>query len=113
MLEHFSQGNPFALCTKPKDIPKLLDQFSQNDFEDVRRLLSFRKLVEASPPKERIALLTDNQHFKKILQEELLKLHQYLHTFHVFLKCLHAMVADLPKYPLGKQVDTCYLTFNV
>lgn len=104
MLEHFSQGNAMALCTKTKDIPKLLDQFSHEDFEDVRHLLSFRKLVEGAPPKERITLLTDDAFFRKILQEELMKLHEYLYTFHFFLKCLHTLVADLPKYPLGKQV---------
>lgn len=104
MLEHFSQGNVIALCTKPKDISKILDQFSHEDLEDVRHLLSFRKLVESSPPKERIALLTDDDVFKKTLQVELMKLHKYLYTFHFFLKCLHVLVTDLPKYPLGKQV---------
>lgn len=104
MLEHFSQGNAMALCTKGKEVPKFLHQFSHDDFENVRHLLSFRKLVEASPPKERIQLLTDDTHFKEVLQKELIKLHEYLYMFHVFLKCLHVMVADLPKYPLGKQV---------
>lgn len=105
MLEHFSCGNAMALCTKSKDISKVLNQFSHEDFENVRHILSFRKLVENSSPKERIALLTDDTHLKKILQIELMKLHKYLYTFHFFLKCLHIMVADLPKYPLGKQVN--------
>lgn len=105
MLEHFSQGNAMALCTKAKEIPKILDQFSHEDLEDVRHLLSFRKLVESSSPKERIALLTDDASFKETLQVELMKLHTYLYTFHFFLKCLHVLVTDLPKYPLGKQVD--------
>lgn len=104
MLEHFSQGNAMALCTKVKDISKILSQYSHEDFEDVRHLLSFRKLVESSPPKQRIALLTDDTFLKNSLHIELVKLHQYLYTFHFFLKCLHVMVADLPKYPLGKQV---------
>lgn len=105
MLQHFSQGNAMALCTKSRDIPKVLQQFSHDDFEEVRHLLSFRKLVEASPPAERITLLTDDDYFKKVLHKELMKLHEYLYTFHLFLRCLHIMVTDLPKNPLGRQVN--------
>lgn len=108
MLEHFSQSNAMALCTKAKDIPKILEQFSHTDFEDVRRVFSFRKFVEAASPRDRISMLTDDDYLKKILAKELKRLHEYLYTFHVFLRCLHVMVADLPKYPLGKQVDTIF-----
>lgn len=108
MLEHFSQGNARALCVKTKDISKILDQFSHDDLEDVRHLLSFRKLVENSTPEDRIALLTDDAFLKKTILIELTNLHKYLYTFHFFLKCLFELVSDLPKYPLGKQV--CLLT---
>lgn len=95
-----------ALCTKIKNVEKVLKQFSHDDCESVRRLLSFRRLVERETAENRIKLLTDDEYFKTVLLLEIGKLHEHLRSFYVVLKCLHIMVNDLPKSPLGKHVST-------
>ncbi|KAL3281804.1 hypothetical protein HHI36_005005 [Cryptolaemus montrouzieri] len=89
MMEHFSQGNISALCCHD-NAEEILKNFTEEDFENLRRIYSFRDLVEREESyKKRIQLLTDN----------------------VYLKiCLHVLVKDLPKTPLGKQVRELYAT---
>lgn len=104
MLEHFSQGNIMALCLNKK-IKHLLSDFTKDDYEQVRKLLSFRKLVENEEnPENRIKLLTNDEYFGTVLQNEIKKIRKYIIYMHLFIKCLHVLVADLPKAPLGKQV---------
>lgn len=105
MLEHFSQGNQMALCCSKNKIDEILDVFTHEDFENVRYLLTFRRLVENEKDYDkRIKLIEDDTFFRPILKEELLKLHKYLSYFHLFIKCLYCLTYDLPKSPLGKQV---------
>lgn len=70
--------------------------------------MSFRRFVESSPPGERVLLLTDDAHLRNVLPKELRKLQEHVYLFHVFLKCLHVLVADLPRCPLGKQLREVY-----
>lgn len=96
-----------ALCnlnkTKTSAIIKGLDHES---LENARHLLSFRKLVESESYENRIKLLTDDDYFRKILNEEVIKIQKYIRRLHLFLQCLLILVADLPKAPLGKQVNS-------
>ncbi|RZC34411.1 origin recognition complex subunit 3 [Asbolus verrucosus] len=107
MLEHFSYGNAMALC-KRKNINSVLVEFNHDDFENVRRFLSFRKLVESESPENKILLLTDDDYFRKVLKKEIKKITKYIANLHLFLKCLQILVCDLPKAPLGKQVRELY-----
>lgn len=112
MLEHFSRGNVMALCTNLENLNTILSDFTHEDCENVRRLLSFRKLVENSPMEERIKLLTDTDYFLKVLKKELKKTNEYIDNFHLFLRCLHVLVQDLPKSSLGKQVNAGTVSKN-
>ncbi|XP_018563187.1 origin recognition complex subunit 3 isoform X2 [Anoplophora glabripennis] len=109
MAEHFCYGNAMALCSfDKKKITQTLTKFSHEDFENVRRLISFRKLVENESYENRIKLLTDDEYLKIVLEEEINKIIKYIRRLHIFLKCLLIMVEDLPKAPLGKQVRELY-----
>lgn len=104
MLEHYSYGNAMALCTNITDTRTIINKFKREDCENVRQLMSFRKLVESRSYEERIKLLLDDDYFKQVLYEEIMKIHDYMRLFHLFIKCLHVLVYDLPKNPLGHQV---------
>lgn len=93
-----------ALCTNFRESQAILSKFSQEDCENARRLLSFRKLVESESYENRIKLLTDDNYLKKVLYDQLVHLHYYVMAFHLFIRCLHVLVQDLPNSPLGKQV---------
>ncbi|GJQ82482.1 hypothetical protein Trydic_g14472 [Trypoxylus dichotomus] len=87
MLEHFSYGAAMTLCTK-RNSNDVIEKFSHEDCENVRRLLSFRRLVDNESNRNKIKLLTDDDYFKSVLQEEIF--------------------ADLPKNQLGKQIRELY-----
>ncbi|CAH0556949.1 unnamed protein product [Brassicogethes aeneus] len=109
MLEHFSYGNAMSLCSESKkEIKQLIKKFKHEDCENTRRLLSFRKLVESESYENRIKLLTDDDYFKIVLEEEVFKLRKYIRRLHIFLKALWILVCDLPKAPLGKHLREIY-----
>ncbi|XP_025829507.1 origin recognition complex subunit 3 isoform X2 [Agrilus planipennis] len=110
MLEHYSYGNAMALCTDQKHLKSLLNEFTHDDFENVRHLISFRSLVENEQPDNRIKLLTNDDFLKDVLHQEITTFLEYLRTFHLFLKCLYVLVQDLPNNPLGKQFRELYRT---
>lgn len=106
MLEHFCYGNAMALCSSNKqEITQILTKFTHEDYENVRHLMSFRKLVERESYKNRISLLTDDDHLKNVLLKETSQIQKYIRRLHLFLRCLFILVADLPQAPLGKQVS--------
>lgn len=105
MLEHFSYGNVMILCSKRNQSDNI-SQLNHDECESLRHLLSFRSLVENESYQNRIKLLTDDSYFKTVLNSQICKIQQYLNTFHLFLKCLSMLVADLPENSLGKQVST-------
>ncbi|KAJ8929297.1 hypothetical protein NQ314_018004 [Rhamnusium bicolor] len=109
MAEHFSSGNAMSLCNSNKnEVKQILNGFTHEDCENVRQIMSFRKLVESESYANRIKLLTDDAYFKKILEQEISKINKYIKRLHIFLKCLFIMVEDLPKAPLGKQIRELY-----
>lgn len=94
-----------VLCSLDKKVTKeLITNFDHESLENVRHFKSFRKLVEDSSYENQIKLLTDDQYFRTVLSEEVVKLQKYIRRLHIFLECLLILVADLPKAPLGKQV---------
>lgn len=106
MMEHFSYGNAMALCNESKkEIKKIIKEYTHEDCENVRRLLSFRRLVESESYENQIKLLTDDEYFKTVLEDEVSKLKKYIRRLHIFLKALWVLVNDLPKAPLGKHVS--------
>lgn len=105
MLEHFCHGDAMILCSlDKKETKELIQNFDHVSLENVRQLKSFRKLVENSSYENQIKLLTNDDYFRTVLNEEIVKLQKYIRRLHIFLECLLILVADLPKAPLGKQV---------
>ncbi|ERL84124.1 hypothetical protein D910_01470 [Dendroctonus ponderosae] len=109
MMEHFSHGNAMALCLMEKTaIKNVLVDFNHEDCENVRHLLSFRNLVESEPYEQRIKLITDDEYFKQAVCDKVVAIQRYIKRLHVFLRCLHALVYDLPGSPLGKNLRELY-----
>lgn len=108
MHEHFSCGNMMALCTISKNVNGIVDALDSSDCEDVRHLMSFRKLVKSECHMNRIKLFIDDDYLKSVLKEKVQIIYKYLDGFHIFLKCLHLLVADLPNHPMGKEVRNIY-----
>lgn len=79
-------------------------RFEPDDYENVRQLMSFRKLVEGESYENRIKLLTDDEYLNDVILNETDNLRKYIRRFHLFLQYLFVLVWDLPKAPLGKQV---------
>lgn len=106
MMEHFSWGNAMALCQiNKKEVKSILNIFRHDDCENMRQLMSFRTLVESETYENQIKLLNDDEYFKKVAYEKIILIQKYIKRFHVFLKCLHALVEDLLEMPLGKNVS--------
>lgn len=106
MMEHFCHGNAMVLCNlDKKETKEFIKNFDHESLENVRRLKSFRKLVENESYENQIKLLTNDDYFRIVLSDEIIKLQKYIRRFHIFLECLLILVADLPKAPLGKQVS--------
>ncbi|KAF5288938.1 hypothetical protein FQA39_LY03817 [Lamprigera yunnana] len=94
MLEHFCSSSIMALCTysgRCKDVIKLL---TPEEIDTIKQLPS-------------VSILKGSD-FSKTLTEDIPKFFLYLNAFHLFLKCLHALVHDLPNAPLGNQVRDLY-----
>ncbi|XP_050314452.1 origin recognition complex subunit 3 [Anthonomus grandis grandis] len=110
MMEHFCFGNAMALCDMDrKTVKNTLQEFSHEDFDNVRYLKSFRTMVESeSDPAIRIKLITDNEHFKTVVLEKVTNLQRYIRRLHIFLECLYSLVCDLPESPLGKNLREVY-----
>lgn len=108
MLEHYSTGNAKALCTNPSNVSKIIKQFTHEDFENARQVLSFRKLVEMESYENQIKLLTNDNYFMMVLEKDIGDMFLYMENFYLFLKCLYILVFDLPRAPLGKQLRELY-----
>lgn len=61
--------------------------------------------MESEPYEERIQLITDDEYFKQTVYDKVVEVQKYIKRLHVFLRCLHALVYDLPGSPLGKNVS--------
>lgn len=114
-MEHFFQGNIYALCSTSytETIATILDRFTDEDFEEIRQLLSFRPYVEKiEDPREVIALLTDNNYLKEKLPELLQDCHQYFMLFRIFMEFLFILIQDLPKGLLVKCRRELYILLS-
>lgn len=102
-MEHFFQGNAYALCTNYGKSLTKIKNLTHEDMETIRKQLSFRPYVEnINDCKRIIAILTDDNYLKKKLPSLLRDCHVYFMVLRVFLEFLTVLVEDLPKCPLGK-----------
>ncbi|XP_014099933.2 origin recognition complex subunit 3 [Bactrocera oleae] len=109
LMEHFFQGNAYALCANYTASLSRIKALTHEDIESIRRLLSFRPYVESiNDCKRIIAILTDDSYLKKKLPQLLRDCHIHFMLLRIFLEFLTVLVGDLPKCPLGKQLRELY-----
>ncbi|XP_050324671.1 origin recognition complex subunit 3 [Bactrocera neohumeralis] len=109
LMEHFFQGNAYALCANYTASLNRIKDLTHEDIESLRRLLSFRPYVESiNDCKRIIAILTDDSYLKKKLPQLLRDCHIHFMLLRIFLEFFTVLVGDLPKCPLGKQRRELY-----
>lgn len=110
-MEHFFQGNAYALCCNYSASLTKIKSMTHDDMEVIRKQLSFRPYVESiNDCKRIIAILTDDNYLKKKLPSLLRDCHVYFMTLRIFLEFVTVLVEDLPKCPLGKFRRELYAT---
>lgn len=109
LMEHFSDCDSASiLCCYEDDIKATVKKVSTASLNDIRKLGSFKSYVESRPLQERRALLLNDDEFLAVIPQLLQDVHDY-HTYFVpTLHCLHALVHQLPKHPLGRQLRELY-----
>ncbi|XP_055529762.1 origin recognition complex subunit 3 [Wyeomyia smithii] len=112
VMEHFFQGNIYALCSVTNDrddLEEAIDLLSSADLENIRQLMSFRPLIESlDNPQEVIDFLTKDDYLRRMLPSLIIDVHNFWFTFHCALEMLQVLTLDLPKSPLGKQLRELY-----
>lgn len=108
-MEHYSQGDPYSVCTNTIDQNDRFDNLTAEDIETIRRLPSFRGLIESIRDCRTVIAMFENDqatvnHLKKITRN----VHIYFRMFYCILRVLQTMVQDLPKNFLGKQLRDLY-----
>uniref|UniRef100_A0A182IX09 Origin recognition complex subunit 3 n=1 Tax=Anopheles atroparvus TaxID=41427 RepID=A0A182IX09_ANOAO len=111
-IEHYFKNSLHALCTIVSDVDELhemVNELSASELEHIRQLPSFRAFIESlQNPQEVVDNLTNDEHLKQSLPAMLVRVHNYWFTFHLALEILQALVKDLPKTPMGKQLRELY-----
>lgn len=105
-MEHYFFGNSYALCHNDPDIVnRIIRKLDHDELESIRYLQSFRRYIESQTDSgEIIKLIEDDEHFRKILPGLISDIREFWFNFHCSLEILLALVHDLPRNPLGKQV---------
>ncbi|NXU78535.1 ORC3 protein, partial [Oreotrochilus melanogaster] len=104
LVEHFFSQPLSVLCCQKEDTKKRVNSLTHEQCENVRRLPSFRSYVESQASEKQVALLTEDDILKGIIQKLLEDLNVYHQNYLPVLRCLHVFTSSLPKYPLGKQI---------
>lgn len=118
MLTHYSQGAVYGICAPScvrsmKTIEKMSDdlsgRLSHMEIEQIRRLPSFRPLVEnLENPTDVIAMLTDDEYIMNALGPLVRNIYCYFMKFNCYMRVLMILVKDLPHAPLGKHLREMY-----
>lgn len=112
--DHFTYGNAMALCNLSKYVTQeTIHEFTEDDFESVKQLPSYKKLVESESKEVQVKLLVDNDYFAEVLYQKICDMQMYIKLLHLFLRCLLVLVEDLPRAPLGKKVRELYAIATV
>ncbi|KAL0274515.1 UNVERIFIED_CONTAM: hypothetical protein PYX00_002616 [Menopon gallinae] len=108
LMEHFFKRNHFSLCCPWDNVTDEANELTEEELENIRKLPSFKKLVEDSPKDERKSLLLNSDFTRTISAKMMKDLIEYTRTFHIALKILHIITNDLPKNPLGRYLREYY-----
>lgn len=117
VMEHYHQGNAFALCTTYTESLAAIRALNREDLDAIRRLPSFRRHVESiNDCRKVIEILRNDEYLRENLSGLVSDIHAYLRHFYWALRVLLNLVVDLPKNLLGKQVVTddvmCVMNFK-
>lgn len=108
ILDHFFSFPCSQIFCHQEDLHPTVKGLSHTDVESIRMIPSFMRYVEGCPPQQQIDLLEDDEYTKKKIKGLISKIYKYHELFFPVLKCLHILVAKLPKHPLGKQLREVY-----
>ncbi|KAK7792913.1 hypothetical protein R5R35_007991 [Gryllus longicercus] len=106
MMEHFCGQNWKELCCKLDSLRE--KKINSKDLPSMRSLPSMLRYMDNLEEEDKQKLMNDDQHLHKTILKLLNHLLKKVHLFHIGLKCLNIMVADLPKKPLGTHVRELY-----
>lgn len=117
LLDHYSNGNAYAVCSiQFQQAKRTIEKLKPNDFELIRRLPSFRTYVETllkSGRADQAKLVIDIFERDEILRKQLFTLIQniyiYFTKFYGQIRFLWTLVKDLPHAPMGKRLIDVYM----
>lgn len=117
LLDQYSHGNAYSICsTTFNRAKKNISKLKHNDLETIRQLPSFRPYVEAiiakgdrESAKLAMAILDDDEFFRKQLTELVRDIYAYFLTFYGIIRVLCGLVKDLPNAPMGKRLSDIYM----
>eukprot|EP00124_Ichthyophonus_hoferi_P002331 Ihof_evm5s154 gene=Ihof_evmTU5s154 len=100
LLDHFKENACSFLCVQ--DVPTACKLLTNEHFEELRSMLSFRKYVESlhNNPRQQIALLEDNDAMRSAVETLLRSLFSYRQYLRPALSCLHTLTLLCPKLEL-------------
>ncbi|XP_063954258.1 origin recognition complex subunit 3-like [Lytechinus pictus] len=104
VLDHYFSQPLSILCCRYGDAINRTRNLSHDQLELFRQASSFRRYVDGRPVSDQRALLLDDKHMKKTLQELLKRINEYHKAFFPVVECLHILSEGLPYHPLGKQM---------
>lgn len=111
LLQHYSQGNAYALCaTSFAQAKKTIAKLKSADLNEIRRLRSFRPYVESMTDyKAVIDILKDDNYLRQHLVTMIRNVYRYLAKFYGYIRFVWQLVKDLPGAPLGKRLSDVYV----
>lgn len=116
MLEHFSQGDEYSLCSSSYELTKVrIAELKKIELENVRKLPSFRAHIEAivhDQPSNVIQLMNDDEYLRDYIKHLTLEIYAFFLKYHCYLKVLLVLVKDLPLAPLGRNLRSLYMQCN-
>ncbi|KAG6451805.1 hypothetical protein O3G_MSEX007352 [Manduca sexta] len=108
MMDHYYGDNMKSLCCQPDMLEETILNLSKEDLESIRQLMSFRPFLEQQDCRAKISLFEDDNYFRDVLYKQMNRLYDYLYSFYLCVRLLHAFVQDIPKNLLGKTVREIY-----
>lgn len=108
ILDHFFSFPCSRIFCHRDDLLSTIKGLNHLEVESVRMTPSFMRYVEGCQPQQQIDLLEDDNYTKKEIEKLLRDIYKYHDVLFPVLRCLHCMVAKLPRHPLGKQLREVY-----
>jgi len=106
--EHFYRTPASALCCDLSTGLSRLASMTNTELDSVRRLPSFREMVEKMEADEGVNLLIDAESCKEKVGDLMTEFVSHTRMFTGLVRALYHLVKDLPRRPLGKVLRDLY-----